>query len=371
MNPDALIAAARIVTARAHKWSPEYANEANTKRVLIEPLLRALGWDIEDLTVVVAEYKVYGGTFLDYALKTDAKPTLFVEAKQLGASLDDPKFVTQTINYANNEGAQWCVLTDGLRWRVFKANEAVAAERKLAFELDIADLLDNDTAEATAAQFALLTPDSVRDGDLARMGERIFVDNYVRDALATALAEPSTRMVNAVKEHLDTNLTPAQIRTALRRVTGPFLTALSDATTHPTGDQNSQQQSDIPTPLPPATTTPLAACDTPAAGIRLSLSRKGKVLAHAIHTHDRTVLLAGSTILKHLSPSSGPGVAAARAAMEQQGHLTHADEHTWTLDTNYPFASPSTAAGIVTGTAMNGQKEWKTSDGTPLGEHTT
>jgi predicted type IV restriction endonuclease len=41
---------------------------------------------------------------LDYALRIDGKPRLFVEAKALNKSLDDKAFIAQTVNYANNEG---------------------------------------------------------------------------------------------------------------------------------------------------------------------------------------------------------------------------------------------------------------------------
>ena len=45
------------------------ANEANTKALMIEPLLAALGWNFSDLDVVEREVKVFDGTFLDYGLK--------------------------------------------------------------------------------------------------------------------------------------------------------------------------------------------------------------------------------------------------------------------------------------------------------------
>jgi predicted type IV restriction endonuclease len=41
------------------------SNEANTKALMSEPLLAALGWDPTDLDVVEREVKVYDGTFLD------------------------------------------------------------------------------------------------------------------------------------------------------------------------------------------------------------------------------------------------------------------------------------------------------------------
>jgi hypothetical protein len=39
-------------------------NEANTKALLIEPLIASLGWDPVDLDAVEREVKVFEGTFL-------------------------------------------------------------------------------------------------------------------------------------------------------------------------------------------------------------------------------------------------------------------------------------------------------------------
>src|SRR5687767_1237126 len=120
------------------KGSPA-ANEANTKALLIDPLLSALGWQMSDLAQVRREFKVFDGTFLDYALLIDGKPHLFVEAKAVGESLDSKQFISQTVNYANNEGVLWCVLTNGLSYRVYKTNEPVSMEQKLLFEVSLAD----------------------------------------------------------------------------------------------------------------------------------------------------------------------------------------------------------------------------------------
>jgi predicted type IV restriction endonuclease len=93
------------------------SNEANTKALLIEPILASLGWDPLDLDAVEREVKVFDGTFLDYALKVEGHARVYVEAKALGENLDDKKFVAQTVNYANNDGVLWCVLTNGLSLR--------------------------------------------------------------------------------------------------------------------------------------------------------------------------------------------------------------------------------------------------------------
>lgn len=48
--------------------------------------------------------------------------------------LDDKQFVAQTVNYANNDGVVWCVLTNGLTYRVYKTNEPVAMDQKLSLK---------------------------------------------------------------------------------------------------------------------------------------------------------------------------------------------------------------------------------------------
>ena len=65
-------------------------NEQNTKAALIAPVLRALGWDLEDVDEVCHEYRRLSSDYpVDYALLLLRTPRLFVEAKPLDANLDD------------------------------------------------------------------------------------------------------------------------------------------------------------------------------------------------------------------------------------------------------------------------------------------
>src|SRR5437763_16567715 len=132
-------AISKLVEAAEALQASGSGNEANTEALLIEPLMASLGWDPTDLGAVEREVKVFDGTFLDYALKSGGTPRLYVEAKGLHEQLDDNKFIAQTVNYANNDGVVWCVLTNGRRVRVYKTNEPVAMDRKLLFEVDLAD----------------------------------------------------------------------------------------------------------------------------------------------------------------------------------------------------------------------------------------
>ena len=81
---DDLVAVIEIVKARIvqHKADLQ-ANETRTRTALIDPLLRALGWDVSDPSLVTPEYALQG-KWVDYALIGDGGPAVLVEAKKLG-----------------------------------------------------------------------------------------------------------------------------------------------------------------------------------------------------------------------------------------------------------------------------------------------
>ena len=63
----------------------ENIGEQNTKAALIDPLLSALGWEVEDIDEVSREYRRKPqDNPVDYALFMLRSPRLFVEAKDLG-----------------------------------------------------------------------------------------------------------------------------------------------------------------------------------------------------------------------------------------------------------------------------------------------
>ncbi|PKB80324.1 MAG: hypothetical protein BZY88_08950 [SAR202 cluster bacterium Io17-Chloro-G9] len=59
-------------------------NEMATRYILIDPLLRELGWDTADPKQVIPEYRSGSGS-ADYALLKDGKPIVVVEAKKIGS----------------------------------------------------------------------------------------------------------------------------------------------------------------------------------------------------------------------------------------------------------------------------------------------
>ena len=128
------------VRDRIARYQSQGIGEQDTKATLIVPVLRALGWDVEDLEDVKLEYKRRSADNpVDYALFLLREPRLFIEAKQLGARLDDPKWANQFLTYAMAAGVEWVALTDGNEYRLYNSHAAVPVEEKLFRAVRVAD----------------------------------------------------------------------------------------------------------------------------------------------------------------------------------------------------------------------------------------
>lgn len=102
-----------------------------TRYVLIDPLLRELGWDLEDPQQVRPEYRHKA----DYALLAAGKVIFIIEAKKLNTSLKEG--LSQGIHYCIEEGSPYFIITDGRRWEIYDSHKTVPIEEKLVRELDI------------------------------------------------------------------------------------------------------------------------------------------------------------------------------------------------------------------------------------------
>ena len=127
-------------------------SEALTRYALIDPLLREMAWDTDDPSVVIPEYKSGKGS-ADYALMSDGKPAVIVEAKRLDTSLRD--VLAQGIQYCLMEGTKHFTVTDGRCWEVFETHKAVPIEDKLVTSFNLSKELP---AEVCRKAFALWRP---------------------------------------------------------------------------------------------------------------------------------------------------------------------------------------------------------------------
>ena len=100
--------------------------EQNTKATLIEPVLAALGWRLDNIDDVYREYRSKPqDNPVDYGLFIHRSPRFFIEAKALEKDPADRKWIGQTLSYATMVGVEWCVLTNGDEYRLYNAHAPV------------------------------------------------------------------------------------------------------------------------------------------------------------------------------------------------------------------------------------------------------
>ena len=175
--------------------------EYPTRTIFIDPLLDALGWDVRDPDEVELEYPTIDGKSVDYALKINRKAALLLEAKPLNDTLDNVKDITQVVGYAANDGIEWCVLSNGIRYKVYKSSERVPAPEKLLFDVSL-DPRDSQglSLEQVASRLTRLSRESQEKGILDQLGEEIFTNEKVRKALDRLFDNPSGPFLRAIKK---------------------------------------------------------------------------------------------------------------------------------------------------------------------------
>ena len=194
--------------------------ELPTRTIFIDSLLGALGWDVRDPDEVELEYPTIDGKSVDYALKINREPVILLEAKALDDPLDDVKAITQVVGYATNAGIDWCVLTNGILYKVYRSSEKVPAPDKLLFEVSIDP---ENTSEQSSEQITLhlsrLSKVSMANGVLDELGEEVFTTAKVRKALDRLFEEHDDSFLRVIRKAIDDNgISPAQIRDALSRI---------------------------------------------------------------------------------------------------------------------------------------------------------
>ena len=137
-------------------------NEAQTRASLIDPVLRALGWDVSNPELVEHESSHPDDGRADYVLRAGKdRLAAIVEAKPLGHKLQG-KEITQTTTYANTRGAPYAALTDGNRWVFYDIFKPAAIADSQVFDISLSD---NPPQAAALALLACWRPNVSAQSD--------------------------------------------------------------------------------------------------------------------------------------------------------------------------------------------------------------
>ena len=159
-------------------------NETATRYALIDPLLTALGWDLQDPGQVQTEYSTDDGR-ADYAMLAGAdpsRPRLVIEAKKLGRPIGDG--INQSITYCVGRGIPYFVVTNGREWAAYETHKPVPVTDKR-----IVDFSLTDPAQATVMKMLWLWRGNFESG--SPMVPAV-PDRPVSQLTATSVPQPAT-----------------------------------------------------------------------------------------------------------------------------------------------------------------------------------
>ncbi len=110
--------------------------ESDTVTIIVDMLADVFGYD--KYAEITSEYSIRG-TYCDLATKIDGALQTLIEVKAVGIDLKD-SHVKQVVDYAANQGVDWVLLTNGIKWRVYRITFAKPIEHELVIEIDFCAL---------------------------------------------------------------------------------------------------------------------------------------------------------------------------------------------------------------------------------------
>ena len=105
-------------------------SEFRTRILLIDPVLRLLGWDVENPGLVVLEYQpnTQNRKSADYVLKNKGKNVVIVEAKNIDIDIENWEHRDQADDYARYAEVKFFVLTNGVKWLLYERDLMTSLE---------------------------------------------------------------------------------------------------------------------------------------------------------------------------------------------------------------------------------------------------
>jgi hypothetical protein len=180
-------------------------NERATGQALVEPLLGILGWNTHDLDEVYPEFYVTDSGRVDYVLKINGMPVIYIEIKKIDEDLNGIRggktYAEQAMDYAWKKKATWAVLTNFKELRLYNAKEHET----------VFDVSYQDYPLKFEATINYLTKESVQNGDIGQLyalkvGKEI-EDDFLKDiqdwrlSLANSIHANNVLTVNEISSH--------------------------------------------------------------------------------------------------------------------------------------------------------------------------
>lgn len=141
-------------------------SEADTVTLVKDVLSDVFGYD--KYAELTSEHAIRG-TYCDLAVKLEGKLQLLIEVKAIGLDLRD-NHVKQAVDYAANQGAEWVVLTNGIRWTLYHVVFKQPIDKVEVCSVDLTEI--NPRSDADLEQLFVFCREGLTKNALAEFRDR-------------------------------------------------------------------------------------------------------------------------------------------------------------------------------------------------------
>lgn len=135
---------------KVEKLKSQIQTEEATKNAFIMPFIKVLGYDVFDpfevMPEFIADIGIKKGEKVDYAILKEGQPSILIECKHWGESLDPHN--SQLFRYFHTTAAKFGLLSNGIIYRFYTdLVEPNKMDEKPFFEFNVTDIKDNQIEE--------------------------------------------------------------------------------------------------------------------------------------------------------------------------------------------------------------------------------
>ncbi|MCL6571959.1 MAG: type I restriction enzyme HsdR N-terminal domain-containing protein [Bacillus sp. (in: Bacteria)] len=215
----------KALSDRVVKLQISVATEEATKTSIIMPFFQILGYDIfnpdEFTPEFIADVGIKKGEKVDYAIMSDGKPVILIEAKSINEKLQ--KHDSQLFRYFGTTAAKFAILTNGIIYRFYTdLEEQNKMDASPFFEFNILDL--KESAMQELAKFKKNSFDLEKIFDTASELKYLNkLKNYLNDQWETPTEEFVRFMLSQIYEGVKTKNTMEKFEPIIKKAFKQFI----------------------------------------------------------------------------------------------------------------------------------------------------
>jgi hypothetical protein len=175
------------------------ANEAQTKKFLIDPFFMLLNYGHEDL---IPEYEADFGdrvsNKVDYAIKLNRKDIIIIECKKLTSKLTDKEAGQLSGYFQNAKNSRIAILTNGKEYR-FYSDVAIAntMDSKPFYVFDIENYSDNDIEGLLDFDARIINVNDI----ITKAQESVFIEDF-ENTFFKEMTSPSPEFLKFIHKRM-------------------------------------------------------------------------------------------------------------------------------------------------------------------------